>query len=372
MIGRRVPLARRNLFQERRRSMLAFGGVGASLLLVLLLNGIFAGAMRQVTAYIRTSRADVIVSQQGVRTMHMSTSSLAPDLLPKIAALRGVGWAEGIRYSTVLLSSSRGGRQLSYVIGYDTTTGRAGPREVVDGRPPRSGEIVLDRLGARALSVGVGDRVVVFGKPFVVSGLSQGGTSIVTSTAFMSTADFAAERGDALSYLLVRGTPGTTPEQLVHRIEAALPVTAQTKTEFARQEARVVSDMSADVLSIITTIGLGIALAVISLLLYSVTLSRLREFGVLKALGATSGRVFTVVTAQVLWTVAASMVTALVLVALFGAAITRIAPTIEVVVRPSDVTRTAIEALVVATVGALLPLRRVLRVDPASAFRRMS
>ncbi len=272
----------------------------------------------------------------------------------------------------MLLWSPRGGRQLSYVIGYDTATGRAGPRDLVKGRAPRSGEIVLDRLGARALSVGVGDRVDVFGKRFVVSGLSRGGTSIVTSTAFITAADFATVRGDALAYVMVRSAPGTNPEQLVRTIEAALPVTAQTKAEFARQEARIVSDMSTDVLRIITTIGLGIALAVISLLLYSVTLSRLREFGVLKALGATSGRVLTVVTTQVLWTVAVSIVTAVVLVMLVGAAITRAAPTIEVAVRANDVMRTTIDALVVATVGAVLPLRRVLRVDPASAFRRMS
>jgi putative ABC transport system permease protein len=372
MIAGRVPLARRNLFQERRRSVLAFGGVGASLLLVLLLQGILAGAMRQVTAYIRTSRADVVVSQRGVRTMHMSTSALAPDLPVKISALPGVLWAEGIRYSTVLLSAPRGGRQLSYVIGYDAKTGRAGPRSLVAGRAPRAGEIVLDRLGAQALSVGVGDRVMVFGNSFVVSGLSHGGTSMVTSTAFISTTDFAAQRGDALSYVMVRGAPGTSPEQLVRTIEGTLPVTAQTKTEFARQEARIVADMSADVLGIITTIGLGIALAVISLLLYSVTLSRLREFGVLKALGATSRRVLAVVTTQVLWTVAVSIVTAVALVVLVGGAITRVAPTIDVTVRANDVLRTTIDALVVATLGAIVPLRRVLRVDPASAFRRMS
>jgi putative ABC transport system permease protein len=74
----RVPLARRNLFQERRRALLAVAGVAMALLLVLVLQGIFDGAMRQVTAYIRTSEADLFVSQQGVRTMHMSASALPP------------------------------------------------------------------------------------------------------------------------------------------------------------------------------------------------------------------------------------------------------------------------------------------------------
>jgi hypothetical protein len=77
-MSRRVPLARRALFQDRRRAALAAGGVAAALLMVLLLQGIFDGAMRQVTAYLRGSPADVIVSQKDVRTMHMSVSALPP------------------------------------------------------------------------------------------------------------------------------------------------------------------------------------------------------------------------------------------------------------------------------------------------------
>ena len=45
---RRISLARKNLFQDRRRASLAVTGVAASLLLVLVLEGIFAGAMQQV------------------------------------------------------------------------------------------------------------------------------------------------------------------------------------------------------------------------------------------------------------------------------------------------------------------------------------
>jgi putative ABC transport system permease protein len=77
MMGR-VSLARKNLFHDRRRAALAILGVSASLVLVLVLNGIFAGAMHQVNAYMRNSPADVFVAQQDVRTMHMTQSVLPP------------------------------------------------------------------------------------------------------------------------------------------------------------------------------------------------------------------------------------------------------------------------------------------------------
>jgi YHS domain-containing protein len=87
MTVRAVPLARRNLFEDRRRAVLAVAGLAASLVLVLVLDGIFAGAMRQVTAYLRNLPADVIVSQKGVRTMHMSASALPEGLTQEIRSV---------------------------------------------------------------------------------------------------------------------------------------------------------------------------------------------------------------------------------------------------------------------------------------------
>src|SRR3546814_3079775 len=69
-----VPAGRRLLFADRRRATLIVLGVAASLRLVLVLGGIFAGAVDRVTYYIRTSPAAVFVSQAEVRTMHMSAS----------------------------------------------------------------------------------------------------------------------------------------------------------------------------------------------------------------------------------------------------------------------------------------------------------
>ena len=82
-----VPVGRRFLFAEPRRAALTVLGVAASLLLVLLLGGIFAGAIERVTFYIRTSPASVFVSQEGVKTMHMSASALPAASWPGSASV---------------------------------------------------------------------------------------------------------------------------------------------------------------------------------------------------------------------------------------------------------------------------------------------
>jgi putative ABC transport system permease protein len=372
MMTGRVSLARKNLFQDRRRALLAICGVGASLVLVLVLDGIFAGAMRQVNAYMRHSPADVFVAQKDVRTMHMSQSVLSTDTVDAVSAVDGVAWAEGLRYTTSIVEAGDA-RLLTYVLGYDVATGRGGPRSLAAGQPPGPGEIVVDEIAAEELDVGVGDTVNVLGSPVPlrVSGLSTNGTNIVNTTVFVRAEDFARLRGDPFAYVLVGAEPGVTADALAERLSNALPdTTVQTRAEFARQEANVVRDMASDVMRIMTVIGFLIALAVTGLTLFTATLAKLREYGVVKALGASSGRLAATVAAQAAWSVASGLVVAVLVSVALGAAIGAVTPNVQVAIEAGSVIRTGAGALLVGALAALLPLRRVLRVDPATAFRR--
>jgi putative ABC transport system permease protein len=367
---RAVPLARHNLFQDRRRAALSVSGLAVALLLVLVLNGIFAGAIRQVTAYLRNAPADVVISQRGVRTMHMSASALPGDALRAARRVRGVAGADAIRYTSATLHG-REGSQLAYVIGYDVRTDRGGPWNLVSGHTPRTGEIVVDEVAADNLGVRIGGPVEVLGRQFTVAGISRGGTSITNTTAFLPTADFAAIRGPALSYVLVRAERGTSPRVLAARLERQIPgVTVQTKEEFVHEEGSIVRDMSADLMQIMSFIAFLIALAVIALTLFTATLAKLREYAVVKALGASAWRLGRTVVAQAVWSVGLALVLAVVLAFLVGAALAAFTPNVRVAIEPSSVTRTALAAVAAGAVGALVPLRRVIRLDPATAFKR--
>jgi putative ABC transport system permease protein len=369
-LGRGVPLARRNLFQDRRRVLLSTGGVAVALLLVLILGGIFAGAMRQLTGYIDHSGADLVVSQAGVTTMHMSASVLRPDIADRIRETPRVAWAEPIRYTTGMVSSPAG-QSASYVIGYQPTARHAGPSRLVTGRPPGPNEAVIDRQAADQLRVRVGDQVRVLGRPFRIVGLSTGGTTIANTTVFIPTADFAQLRGPAQAYVLVGARPGVDLGLLRARLEGIPPgVTVQTSGQFAASERRIVTDMSADLLRIMSGIGFGIALAVIALTLFNVTVAKTREYGVVKALGARPGRLAATVAAQAAWSVVLALAAATALALLLAVVVGRLNPALAIWIAPGSVLRTGLGALLVGVVGAVLPIRRVLRVDPAASFRR--
>ena len=84
-----IRLAFRNLFQNKARLVISVGGVALALLLILSLDAVFTGVERQVTAYIDSSGADIMVAQSDVRNMHMASSSL-PDSVSKES--KGCAW----------------------------------------------------------------------------------------------------------------------------------------------------------------------------------------------------------------------------------------------------------------------------------------
>lgn len=364
-----VPVGRRMLFAERRRATLTILGVACALLHVLVLRGIFAGAIDRVTHYIRTSPAEIFVSQAGVRTMHMSASALPTATVAQVAAVPGVAWAEPIGFATGSIAGPDG-RQLSYVIGYDTATGRGGPSTLETGRQPGAGEAVLDRLAADQLGLGLEDKVTVLGTPLRVVGLSSGGTSIANTTVFVSAAQFQGMGHHEVSYVLVGVEDGASASTVAGRVQDAVPgATVQTREEFADSETRVVTDMSADLLRLMSTVGLLIALAVIALGLMTATLSRIRDYAVLKALGAPTVRLAGTVAVQVVLTVALATAVATVLALGLGELLPLLSSSVPVSVTATAVAQTAGGALLAGLVAALWPLRRIASVDAATAFR---
>ena len=57
-----VPVGRRNLFADRRRLVISVVGVAAALALIRLLQGLWLGFQRQITAYEDNVGADPFIA----------------------------------------------------------------------------------------------------------------------------------------------------------------------------------------------------------------------------------------------------------------------------------------------------------------------
>ena len=367
-----LRIALRNLFQNKVRLAIAVGGVALALMLILALDAVVGGMEAKLTAYIDFSGADIFVAQSGVRNMHMAASALPLSVKSQVRAVPGVSSVTPVLYMTNVVVANET-RHLAYVIGVPPKPAAGGPWRIAQGRAvPRPGEAIIDRGVAEQSGVGLGDTVEILGEEFTVAGLSEGTANLTNSVAFITRADFARLRGEdaTASYMLVNVTAGQPPDIVARRIEALVhDVTVQTRQAFAAQERKVINDMSTDVITIMNLVGVLIGMAVMALTVYTATLARRAEYGVLKALGAHNRQLCGVVLTQALISVGIGFALAIGFTLALAAIVPYTGLNLFLQMRSAAVLKVAVTATVIAGVSAVLPIVQIAGLDPAMVFR---
>lgn len=367
-----IRLAFRNLFQNKIRLVISVGGVALALLLILSLDAIFRGVESRVTSYIDNSGADIWVSQADVFNMHMASSTLPDSVARKVKTVDGVESVSPIMYLTnnVVAGDER---NLAYIIGLPENTKLGSPWNVSLGRGlPGDGEAVMDRNVAEKSGVGLGDEIEILGKEFEVIGLTEETSSLTNSIAFISNEDFENLRksSDTFSFLLVKVQEGQSPEVVAKRIEQRIKdVTAQTRVQFAGQERKVIKDMSTDVITIMNLIGFLIGLAITALTVYTSTLSRRREYGMLKALGARNRHLYLTVLTQAILSVVLGFLFGLLITLLLTVLLPSVGFTLNLEVSGASLLKVGGVSILIAATSAVIPIRQIAVLDPAMVFR---
>lgn len=365
-------LAVSNLIQNKTRLLISVGGVGLALTLVLFFGAVFSGVQGRLTAYIDRAGADVWVSQEGVRTMHMSESALPASVVDQVQAVPGVQRAVPILYTESMLEA-KGNEYIVYVFGVSPDAPFGGPWRIVDGAAtPGPAEVIIDHAIATQAGLRIGDQVTVLGQEMNIAGLTSGTSSLASSVSFVRMDDFARVRGgsDVISFVLVEVQAGESPSAVSARIAQSVSgVTVQTRQEFATAERNFVGDMSADIINIMNTAGFLTGLAVVVLTVYIATVARRREYGVLKAMGVRNGRLYQIVLFQALLTVAMGVVTALSITLVLSAVIPRFNELMVLSVTMTSVLRVTVISVVIAGVAAVLPAKQLAGLEPVAVLR---
>lgn len=302
----------------------------------------------------------------------MSSSSLPLADAELARKEPGVATVTPILYMTNMVVSGDQ-RSLAYVIGLPADAEAGGPWRMEAGEPlPASGEAVIEAGIARQAGVGLGGTVIILGRPFTVSGLASSTATITNSIAFISFDDFTQIRNssDIASFLLVKARSGVSPADLASRLQRnILGITAQTREQFATQERQIVDNMTTDIVSIMNLIGFTIGLAVMALTIYTATLTRRAEYGVLKALGAKATQLYRIVLAQAFISVALGFALGFFLSLALSVVVPLFASSIALDVRPDSLLRVGGVSLVIASLSAILPIWQIARLDPALVFK---
>ena len=368
----RVPISRRSLLHDRIRFTISVGGMGFAVVLVLLLRGIMDGTVAKSTTYIDRVGADVFVSSAGVRNMSLASSALPEAMAEQARATSGVADAGGIVRMEVMASKGEAARP-AVMVGY--SPGHiGGPWKLASGRGvERDGEAVVDSVLAGQLGLSEGGTFGIADSTFTVVGRSTETTAIAGKLVFVSLGDAQAtlRMPGLVTFVLLRLQPGEVAEPFVARLAQAAPeTTVQTRESLSNNDREVLGGLFIAPVNVMSTAGLLVGLAIVGLTMYTTTTERLRDFGVLKAIGASNAYLFRTVLVQALVLALLSFVAGVAIVLVATPIVERWEPDIGVDVGAAQAGIALAEVLAMSFLGAILPLARILRVDPLEAFRR--
>lgn len=366
-----MTLARRNLFQDKVRLILSISGVALAVMLILILKGFLSGMNRQITAYLDHSPGSLVVAQEDVVNLLGATSLLPDGISQKAEAIRGVDQAIPILSQFVILDL-HGKKQPAYMIGYEADLG-GGPWELVAGREPRSKrEMVFDQVLADRHALRLGDTVDVLGSDFTIVGLSKGTTSWMTSYFFIRKQD--AENlllsPGATSFLLLTTDQIAEPDDVLSRLKKLSGVSALTKREMAANDLKLFAKVFSAPLKLMVGIAFLVGTMIVGLIIYTATVERQREYGVIKAVGGKNRFLYQVVLTQALFASVAGSLLGVLLANGAAQWIMSARPQFLIAFDLMDMSRALIAGIGMALIASIFPTRVVARLAPAEVFRK--
>jgi putative ABC transport system permease protein len=371
-------LARKNLFSERTRLAISVGGVALSVFLIGILLSLYHGWDKKVGEYVEVVPADLWVASDGATDFIQAASILPGALGTQLRIVPEVETVSPLIVRPLEMTKEGEPRDDAFdvqLVGYDPAIGLGGPLAIVEGKGiPGPGEVVIDVEMSHRYGIEIGDRLVRGTDALTVVGLSSGGDFVFTQVAFATletVADFLSlEPPSQRTFFLLALQDPTQKEALAQRLEASIPgAMFATGEEFADETRERLLGNILPMLVVVLTLAFVVGLAVAGLTIYTATVEKSREYGILKAEGFTNRFLYRVVFEQSLVTGILGFIVGASATVLVGPFAQDLVPQFVVLVRWQDILGVAGATLLMALVAAYIPMRRLAHIDPVTVFK---
>lgn len=415
-----ASIARKNLFEDIPRFLAAQAGIMFAVSLVTIQTGIFNGFTRATTLLIDNSNADIWVSSADMIHMEL-TLPIPAQRVVEARRVEGVEQAEPLIVQASLWRDSRNKISPMRIIGFNPAGDLFSPGKVIQGslsalKQPYT--VMLDKSNLRPLNIKqIGDVAEVGSFKAQLVALTQDTQSITSNTFLFTSLETAnayansrvttslnckLQSGDIkctsasasfnnppaannlsapapqkltptdlITYVLVQAKPGQDLQQLKKKLEAALPDTrAYTKAEMASQ-TRVFWQQRTGIgfiLGLGAVVGIIIGMAIAGQILYASVSDHLKEYGTLKAMGASDWKIYGVIVEQALWMAVLGYIPSMVLCLGLGAW-TFATQGIIILITPGSAVAIFGITTLMCVGSAIFAIQRVTRVDPAIVFK---
>jgi putative ABC transport system permease protein len=373
-----IYIAWRMLVGDRTKYVSLVAGIAFAVLLITQQSSIFAGIMSRTFSTITdVPAAKVWVMDPGVQYPD-DIKPMKDGDLSRVRDVEGVDWAVPLFKSTGRARTRNGEFQTVFVIGLDAATLIGGPSRMVTGKLTDVWEpdsVIVDDAGALRLGgVQIGDVLELNDRRARIVGICRIERTFVSFPVLYTTYDrgVAYVPGDrrAMSFVLAAPKPGVSDEDCAARITEQTGLGAFTSQQFARRTLGYYFKNTGIAINFGTTVLLGflVGLAVATQTLYTFTVENLRQFGALKAMGATNGTLVRMVLFQAIVAGLLGYGFGVGLTAVFGH-LTRNSTQLAFRFLPEALVGSFVVLLVLVMLASILSLRRVVKLEPGIVFR---
>jgi putative ABC transport system permease protein len=359
-------------------------GISFASMLMTQQASIFVGLMRNTASQIRDIRgADIWVMDPSVQFIE-DIKPLSENDLYRVRSVPGVKWAVRLFKGMARAQLADGKFKQFSLIGLDDQTLVGAPQEMLLGSLAdlrRPDAIVLDQRGFEFLypnePLRVGWVIEMNDRRAEVVGICKSSPSFQTFpiayTRYSQAIRFAPQERRVMSFILAQGEAGLSLEDICTRIHDRTGLLALSQSGFSGLTIEYYMKRTGIPVNFGITMLLGfiIGAAIAGQTFYLFTLDNLKQFGALKAMGVNNPRIVGMVLVQALvvgllgYSIGfglASLVEEILLRRIKG-----IPPAMYMAWQLPVLSASA--AALIVIVSALVSLRRVLRLEPASVFR---
>lgn len=306
-----VSIARKNLFHDKIRFAVALAGIQFAVVLITVQLGVFLRFLTNASVLIDNNEADVWVTARGLENFDFGRP-FSEKKLYQAREVPGVLWAEKYLLAWGSWKTPRGSQENVQIIGFNPETMVGAPWNVRQGdlqdvkyfNSVFYDEAETNRLG----DVPVGGETEINNHRVRVIGITRGAKSFIQSayvfTSFKNAQNLSVsmQRGNT-TYVLVKVAPGYAVRDVKQRLlETLKDVDIYTSSEFSTKTRRYwLINTGAGVALLSTALmGLVIGSIIVGNTIYASTTEHLKEFGTLKAVGASNWDLYKIIIEQAL------------------------------------------------------------------------
>jgi putative ABC transport system permease protein len=393
-----ASIARKNLLDDLPRFLVAQAGIMFAVSLVTIQTGLQFGFAQSSSRLIDQSQADLWVSDENMQHLRL-TRSLSYEQVLQARDVEGVAEAEPIIIEGVLWYDADADEIASFTaVGADPEGLLFNPDNLVAGsysdlEDPYT--FITDETNLDSLNLEeIGEEGEANAITMELVGLSEGTQSVVidnltftsvetanilrqaetdpTLTADTSTPPIRElTETDPVTFVLVRAEPGVNLDELQQRIEDTLPDTrAYTREEMALRTQLYWQQRSGIgfILGLGAAVGVIVGVVVVGQILYASVTDHLKEFGTLKAMGASNRFIYRVIAEQGLWMAILGYIPGMGL-CLGVSAWTAATQGIAVLITPGSAIAVLALTVVMCVSSSIFAIQKVTRVDPGIVFK---